>query len=158
MNIEPATIFRLAEIENIVGVKEASGNISQMAAILDGVPEGFIVLSGDDGITLPLMAIGGRGLISVSSNEIPAEMTQIVKLALANDFAAARKIHGKYFRLMEANFVETNPGPVKAALGLMGLLDPVFRLPLVAPKPENLAKIRSALEAVGLVQGAYAAN
>ena len=158
VNIEPATIFRLAETENIVGVKEASGNISQMAAILDGVPERFMVLSGDDGITLPLMAIGGRGLISVSSNEIPAEMTQIVKLALANDFAGARKIHRKYFRLMEANFVETNPGPVKAALGLMGLLDPVFRLPLVAPKPENLAKIRSALEAVGLVQGAYAAN
>jgi 4-hydroxy-tetrahydrodipicolinate synthase len=158
VNIEPATIYRLAEIENIVGVKEASGNISQMAAILDGVPEGFDVLSGDDGITLPLMALGGRGLISVTSNEIPAEMTQIVKLALANDFAGARKIHGKYFRLMEANFVETNPGPVKAALGLMGLLDPVFRLPLVAPKPENLAKIRSALEGVGLVQGAYAAN
>ena len=123
-----------------------------MAAMLADVPEDFIVLSGDDGITLPLMALGGRGLISVASNEIPAEMTQIVKLALANDFAAARKIHQRYFRLMETNFVETNPGPVKAALALMGLLDPVFRLPLVPPKPENLAKIRSALEAVGLVQ------
>src|SRR4029077_7275776 len=150
VNIEPATIFRLAEIENIAGVKEASGNISQMAAILDAGPERFMGLAREHGITLPLMAIGGRGLISVSSNEIPAEMTQIVKLALANDFAAAQKIHKKYFRLMETNFVETNPGPVKAALGLMGLLDPVFRLPLVAPKPENLAKIRSALEAVGL--------
>ena len=95
MNIEPATIFRLAEIENIVGVKEASGNISQMAAILDGVPEGFIVVSGDDAITLPLMALGGRGLISVASNEIPAEMTQIVKLALANGLSPLR---GKFIR------------------------------------------------------------
>jgi len=158
VNIEPATIARLAKIENIVGVKEASGNISQMAVILDLVPESFLVLSGDDAITLPLMALGGRGLVSVSSNEIPAEMTRIVKLALANDFAAARLIHRRYARLLEINFIETNPGPVKAALALMGLLEPVFRLPLVAPKPENLAKIRSALEAVGLVQQVYAAR
>jgi 4-hydroxy-tetrahydrodipicolinate synthase len=158
VNIEPATIKRLAEIDNIMAVKEASGNISQMAVILDIVPAAFSVLSGDDGITLPLMALGGRGLISVASNEIPAEMTRMVQAALANDFAAAREIHQRYFRLMEANFVETNPGPVKAALALMGLLEPVFRLPLVAPKAESLAKIRSALEAVGLVQGAYAAR
>jgi 4-hydroxy-tetrahydrodipicolinate synthase len=158
VNIEPATIRRLAEIDNIVGVKEASGNIAQMAVVLDIVPDDFVVLSGDDGITIPLMSLGGRGLISVASNEIPAEMTRIVQLCLANDFAAAREIHNKYFRLMEANFVETNPGPVKAALGLMGLLDPNFRLPLVAPKPENLEKIRGALEAVGLVQKVYAAR
>ncbi|HEX4074617.1 MAG TPA: 4-hydroxy-tetrahydrodipicolinate synthase [Candidatus Acidoferrales bacterium] len=158
VNIEPATIRRLAEIDNIVGVKEASGNIAQMAVVLDIVPDDFVVLSGDDGITIPLMSLGGRGLISVASNEIPAEMTRIVQLCLANDFAAAREIHNKYFRLMEANFVETNPGPVKAALGLMGLLDPNFRLPLVAPKPENLEKIRVALEAVGLVQKVYAAR
>lgn len=158
VNIEPATIKRLAEIENIAGVKEASGNISQMAVILDSVPEKFAVLSGDDGITLPLLAIGGRGLISVASNEIPAEMTRIVKLALSNDFAAAREIHRRYFRLMEVNFVETNPGPVKAAMALMGLLEPVFRLPLVPPKPENLAKIRSVLESLGLVQAVYAAH
>jgi 4-hydroxy-tetrahydrodipicolinate synthase len=158
VNIEPATIARLAEIENIVGVKEASGNIAQMAVVLDSVPDNFVVLSGDDGITIPLMSLGGRGVVSVASNEIPAEMTRIAQLCLAGDFAAAREIHRKYFRLMEANFVETNPGPVKAALGLMGLLDPVFRLPLVAPKPENLAKIRGALEAVGLVQKVYAAR
>jgi len=156
VNIEPATIKRLAEIDNIVAVKEASGNIGQMATILDMVPDGFSVLSGDDGITLPLMALGGRGLISVASNEIPGEMTRIVQLALANDFGVAREVHRRYFRLMEANFVETNPGPVKAAMALMGLLEPVFRLPLVAPKPESLSKIRGALEAVGLVQGAYA--
>ncbi len=156
VNIEPTTIKRLAEIENIIAVKEASGNIGQQAAILDVVPDTFSVLSGDDGITLPLMAIGGRGLISVASNEIPAEMAHMVQFALANDFAAARKIHQRYFRLMETNFVETNPGPVKAAMALMGLLEPVFRLPMVAPKPESMAKIRGALEAVGLAQGAYA--
>jgi 4-hydroxy-tetrahydrodipicolinate synthase len=139
-------------------VKEASGNIAQMAVVLDIVPDDFVVLSGDDGITIPLMSLGGRGVISVASNEIPSEMKRIAHLCLAGDFVAAREIHRKYFRLMEANFVETNPGPVKAALGLMGLLDPVFRLPLVAPKPENLEKIRGALEAVGLVQKVYAAR
>jgi 4-hydroxy-tetrahydrodipicolinate synthase len=158
VNIEPATMRRLAEIDNIAGVKEASGNISQMAVVLDSVPDDFVVLSGDDGITIPLMSLGGRGLISVASNEIPAEMTRITQLCLAGDFTAAREIHRKYFRLMEANFVETNPGPVKAAMGLMGLLDPHFRLPMVPPKPENLEKIRGALEAVGLVQKVYAAR
>ncbi|MGA8870440.1 MAG: 4-hydroxy-tetrahydrodipicolinate synthase [Candidatus Acidiferrales bacterium] len=158
VNIEPATMRRLAEIDNIVGVKEASGNISQMAVVLDIVPDDFVVLSGDDGITIPLMSLGGRGLISVSSNEIPAEMTRITQLCLAGDFVGAREIHRKYFRLLEANFIETNPGPVKAAMGLMGLLDPHYRLPMVAPKAENLEKIRGALEAVGLVQKVYAAR
>lgn len=158
VNIEPATIKRLAEIDNIIGVKEASGNISQMAALLDIVPEKFIVLSGDDGITLPLMALGGRGLISVASNEIPGEMTRLVDLALANDFAGARAIQRRYFRLMDANFVETNPTPVKAAMSLMGLCEAVCRLPLVSVKTENLAKIRSVLESLGLVQQVYAAR
>jgi 4-hydroxy-tetrahydrodipicolinate synthase len=156
VNIEPATIKRLAEIDNIVGVKEASGNISQMAALLETVPGTFAVLSGDDGITMPLMSIGGRGLISVVSNEIPAEMTRLVQLCLANDFAAAREIHRRYFRLMEVNFVETNPIPVKAGMALMGLLEPAWRLPLVPPKAENLAKIRGVLESLGMVQQVYA--
>jgi 4-hydroxy-tetrahydrodipicolinate synthase len=158
VNIEPATIARLAEIENIVGVKEASGNISQMAQVLALVPPRFLVLSGDDGITIPLMSLGGKGLISVVSNEVPAEMTRLTQLCLAGDFFGALEIHNKYFRLIEANFVETNPGPAKAAMALMGLLEPVFRLPIVAPKPESLAKIRSALEAVGLIQQVYAAR
>jgi len=158
VNIETSTLTRLAEIDNIIGVKEASGNISQMAVVLDSVPSKFLVLSGDDAITLPLLALGGKGLISVSSNEIPAEMTRMVELALENDFSAAREVHRRYFRLLEVNFIETNPGPVKAALAFMGLLEPVFRLPLVAPKPENMAKIRSALESVGLVQQVYAAR
>jgi len=158
VNIEPATLKRLAEIDNIIGVKEASGNISQMAVILDNVPENFLVLSGDDGITLSLLALGGRGLISVVSNEIPAEMTRLVQLALANDFAAARELQRRYFGLMEVNFVETNPAPVKAGMALMGLCEPVCRLPLVQVKPDNLAKIRFVLESVGLVQQVYAAR
>jgi len=158
VNIETPTVARLAEIDNIVGVKEASGNISQMAAVLAAVPPRFLVLSGDDAITIPLMSLGGKGLISVVSNEIPAEMTRLTQLCLAGDFVAALEIHKKYFQLIEANFVETNPGPAKAAMALMGLLEPVFRLPIVAPKPENLAKIRSALEAVGLIQQVYAAR
>jgi 4-hydroxy-tetrahydrodipicolinate synthase len=159
VNIEPTTLGRLAKIENIVGVKEASGNISQMATILASVPKDFVVLSGDDGITLPLMALGGRGAISVASNEIPAEMTRIAKLANANDFAAARELHDHWFPLMDVNFIETNPIPVKSALALMGLCEPVFRLPLVPPKPENLAKIRGVLESTGLLtQKIYAAS
>jgi 4-hydroxy-tetrahydrodipicolinate synthase len=159
VNIEPATLVRLAQVGNIVGVKEASGNISQMATILAAVPKDFAVLSGDDGITLPLMALGGRGMISVASNEIPAEMTRIAKLANANDFAAARELHNRWFPLMEVNFIETNPIPVKSALALMGLCEPVFRLPLVPPKSENLAKIRNVLESTGLLtQKIYAAS
>ena len=158
VNIEPATVKRLSEIDNIIGVKEASGNISQMAAVLDIVPQNFIVLSGDDGITLALMALGGRGLISVVANEIPGEMTRLVQLALANDFAAAREIQRRYFRLMEINFVETNPTPVKVGMALMGLCEPVCRLPLVQVKSENQTKIRSVLESLGLVQQVYAAR
>ena len=156
VNVEPATIARLAHVENIAGIKEASGNIGQMAAIVHAVSDRLIVLSGDDAITLPLVALGGQGVISVAANEIPAEMMQLTQLCLSNDFPAARKLQKRYLPLMEINFVESNPMPVKAAMALMGLLEPVWRLPLVAPKPENLAKIRSALESVGLVQQAYA--
>jgi 4-hydroxy-tetrahydrodipicolinate synthase len=151
VNIEPATVKRLASIENIVGIKEASGNVSQMAAILNAVPDDFIVLSGDDAITLPLIALGGRGVISVVSNEIPAEMSQLTRLALNGDYPGAREIHRRYHPLMEINFVESNPIPVKAALAEMGLLDPVWRLPLVPPRAENQARIRAVLESLGLV-------
>jgi 4-hydroxy-tetrahydrodipicolinate synthase len=159
VNVEPSTLVRLAQIDNIVGVKEATGNISGMAVVCASVPKGFSVLSGDDAITLPLMALGGSGVISVAGNEIPAEMTQITKLANANDFAAARALHDRWFALMEINFVETNPIPVKSALALMGLCEPTFRLPMVPPKAENLAKIRSVLESAGLLnQKIYAAR
>jgi 4-hydroxy-tetrahydrodipicolinate synthase len=157
VNIEPATVQRLARVENIVGIKEASGNIGQMATILNGVPEDFIVLSGDDAIALPLIALGGRGVISVASNEIPAHMTKLVHLALGGDFAGAREIHRRFHPLMEINFVESNPIPMKAAMAEMGLLEAVWRLPLVAPKAENLAKIRAVLESVHLIERAHAA-
>jgi len=151
VNIEPATLARLSRIPNIVGVKEASGNITQMANVIQQVPDTFAVLSGDDAITLPLAALGGRGIISVASNEIPAEMTELARLCLKGDFAGARAVQRKYLALMEINFIESNPIPVKAAMGLMGLLDPVFRLPMCPPKPENLAKIEKVLEPLGLL-------
>jgi len=151
VNVEPATLARLAEIENIVGVKEASGNIGQMANVLHEVPDNFIVLSGDDSITIPLIALGGRGVISVVSNEIPAEMTQLAQCCLHGDFAGARAIQSRFLPLMNVNFVESNPIPVKAAMGLMGLLDLVYRLPMCPPAPANLAKIEKVLQSVGRV-------
>ena len=152
VNVEPATLKRLSEFKNIVGVKEASGNISQMSAVLSQVPEGFDVLSGDDAITLPLIALGGRGVISVVSNEIPAEMTQLARLANAGDFAAARALHRKFLPLMDINFVESNPMPVKAAMAAMGLLKPVYRLPMVPPQPASIRKIEDVLASLNLLQ------
>ncbi|MGA2325454.1 MAG: 4-hydroxy-tetrahydrodipicolinate synthase [Bryobacteraceae bacterium] len=157
INVEPATFKRLAEIDNIVAVKEASGNIAQISSIVAQTPERFHVLSGDDALALPVIAVGGRGLISTAGNEIPSEMARLVRLCLANDFPAARELQKKYLPLMEINFVESNPIPVKAAMGLMGLLDPVWRLPMVPPKPENLVRIQKVLESLGLVH-AHAAS
>ena len=151
VNVEPGTLARLAKLGNIVAVKEASGNIGQMATILNEVPSDFIVLSGDDAITIPLAALGGRGIISVASNEIPAEMTQIAQCCLRGDFTAARAIQAKFLPLMNINFVESNPIPVKAAMALMGLLEPAWRLPMVPPSPANLARIEKVLESVGLL-------
>jgi 4-hydroxy-tetrahydrodipicolinate synthase len=158
VNIDPATVRKLSEIENIIGVKEASGNISQMTQVIQQVPEDFLVLSGDDALTLPLAAMGGRGIISVASNEIPAEMTRLAQLCLAGNFAEARSLQRKWMPLLEVNFIETNPQPVKAAMAEMGLLEPVFRLPLVPPRVENLAKIRTVLESLALLERAHVAN
>jgi 4-hydroxy-tetrahydrodipicolinate synthase len=158
VNIEPSTVHRLSQIKNIVGIKEASGNIGQMATILNCVPEEFLVISGDDAITLPLIALGGRGVISVASNEIPTEMTNLTKLALAGDFEGARTLHRRFHALMEINFIESNPIPVKAALAEMGLLEPIWRLPLVPPKPENRARIRAVLESLNLIERIHAAS
>jgi 4-hydroxy-tetrahydrodipicolinate synthase len=157
VNVEPATVRRLSAIENIVGIKEASGNISQMAAILNAVSDDFIVLSGDDAVTLPIISLGGRGVISVVSNEIPADMAHLTRLALDGDFQAARQIHRRVHPLMEVNFIESNPIPVKAAMAQMGLLEPVWRLPLVPPKAENEARIRGVLESLELVERVHAA-
>jgi 4-hydroxy-tetrahydrodipicolinate synthase len=151
VNVEPATLARLAAIENIVGVKEASGNIAQIAAVIHQVPAEFAVLSGDDSIALPVIALGGRGVVSVASNEIPGEMTALARASLDGDFERARQLQRKYLALMEINFVESNPIPVKAAMGLMGLLEPVYRLPMTPPKPENLARIEKVLIDAGLL-------
>ena len=154
VNIETPTLERLAAIPNIVGVKEASGNMAQMCDICRAVPPDFIVLSGDDVMTLPLMAVGGHGVISVASNEVPGEVAQMVEAAERNDFVAARAIHARLVRLMQVNFVEANPIPVKAALAAMGLIEEVYRLPIVPPKPESKQKIVSVLKDLGVLKGA----
>lgn len=156
VNVEVATLARLAQIPNIVGVKEASGNVTQMCEICRALPHDFIVLSGDDALTLPLMAVGGRGIISVASNEIPFEMAQMVEAAERGDFAAARGIHARILPLMLGNFIESNPIPVKAAMAAMGLLDEHYRLPMCAPKPESRQKIADVLKELGLLKAAVA--
>lgn len=153
VNVEPATVVRLAELPNIIGLKEASGNISQMASILARVPETFSVLAGDDAVALPLIALGGKGIISVISNEIPREFSQLVHAALAGDFEGARRLQRKYQALMEINFVEPSPGPVKFAMSRMGLLEPVLRLPMLLPQPASQQKIEAILESAGLLAG-----
>jgi 4-hydroxy-tetrahydrodipicolinate synthase len=153
VNVEPATLKRLSEIEYIAGVKEASGNIGQMAQVVHQVPSTFAVLCGDDAISIPLIALGGHGVVSVVSNEIPREFTELIQRALRNDFSGARELQRKYLPLMEVNFVESNPIPVKQAMALMGLLEAVWRLPLCPPHPANLTKIEKVLEPLGLLAG-----
>jgi 4-hydroxy-tetrahydrodipicolinate synthase len=150
-NVDPATLKRLAEIDNIAGVKEASGDLAQIASILAHLPETFTVLSGDDSLALPIIALGGKGLISVVSNEIPAEMTELIRLCLQDHFEPARRLQRRFLPLMEVNFIESSPIPVKAAMAAMGLIEPVWRLPLCAPRPENEEKMRGVLECLGLV-------
>jgi len=154
VNVEVATLVRLAAIPNIVGVKEASGNVTQMCEICRAVPDDFLVLSGDDALTLPLMAVGGRGIVSVASNEIPREMADMVEAAERNDFAAARAIHARILPLMQINFVEANPIPVKAAMAAMGLLEEAYRLPMVPPKAESREKILKVLKELRLLKAA----
>jgi 4-hydroxy-tetrahydrodipicolinate synthase len=151
-NIEPATLVRLSSIPNVVGVKEASGNMTQMCEVCHAVPSDFLVLSGDDTVTLPLMAVGGRGVISVVSNEIPADMSQMVEAAERGDYTAARAIHMRIMPLMQINFVESSPGPLKAAMAAMGLLEEVYRLPLVSPKRESKERINNVLKDLGLLK------
>ena len=153
LNVDPNTLARLAQLERVVAVKEASGNISQMSQIFQVVPHDFAVLSGDDAITLPLMALGGLGVISVVSNEVPYAMSRLASLCLEGDYPAAQQMHRRLHALMEINFVESNPGPVKAALAMMGLIEPAYRLPVVPPRPESLKKIEAALSDLGLIPG-----
>ena len=156
VNVEVATLSRLTQIPNIVGVKEASGNVTQMCEICRAVPDSFLVLCGDDALTLPLMAIGGRGIISVAANEIPGDMVSMVEAAERGDFTAARAIHTRILPLMLGNFLEANPIPVKAAMAAMGLIDEHYRLPMCPPKAETRQKLVEILKELGLLKAAFA--
>jgi 4-hydroxy-tetrahydrodipicolinate synthase len=150
VNIDVATLLRLTAIPNIIGIKEASGNMQQICEICRAVPQEFLVLSGDDAMALPVMAVGGRGVISVASNEIPGDVAHMIEAAEGGDFGAARAIHHRIMPLMMANFVEGNPVPVKAAMAAMGLIEETYRLPLVGPRPEAREKIARTLQDLGL--------
>lgn len=150
-NIEPSTVARLSKIPNIIGIKEASGSIVQQMEVLAAVESGFRVLSGDDAFTFPLMVLGGVGIISVISNEIPGEMAKLAHLLLEGKLEEARKLHFSLLPLMQVNFIETNPIPVKAALAMMGMIEEVYRLPMVPMRPENRAKLEKVLSAQGLL-------
>jgi 4-hydroxy-tetrahydrodipicolinate synthase len=150
-NIEPSTLARLAEIPNIIGVKEASGNITQIAEVCNAVPEHFLVFSGDDSITLPIIALGGVGIISVASNEIPREMAEMTRAALNNDWPTARRIHRRYLALMQANFIESNPLPVKAVLAMMGKIEEVYRLPLLPMRRDTRSRLQKIATEAGVI-------
>jgi 4-hydroxy-tetrahydrodipicolinate synthase len=152
VNIEVATLVRLAELKNIIAVKEASGSITQIAEVCASVPQGFAVLSGDDAITLPVISLGGVGIVSVASNEIPREMAEMTRAALANDWEKARGIQKKFLPLMQANFLESNPGPAKAVLAMMGRVEENYRLPMVPVKKETKAKLEKIASEVGLLK------
>ena len=150
-NILPDTVLRLAEHPNIHGIKEASGNLGQVMAILGGRPAGFSVLSGEDDLTLAMICLGGDGVVSVVSNEVPGPMSDMVRAALAGDLEAARSEHFRLLDLMNANFIESNPIPAKAAMAMMGLLEENYRLPLVAMDPANREKLRQVLLNLDLI-------
>ena len=156
-NLEPATLARLAEVPHIAGVKEASGNIAQIAEVCNSVPESFLVFSGDDSITLPVISLGGVGIISVASNEIPHEMAEMTRAALHDDWVTARRIHRKYLPLMQANFIESNPLPVKAVLAMMGKLEEVYRLPLSPMRRDTRSKLQKIAADAGLISKAETA-
>lgn len=155
-NLLPATVLRLAALEWIVGIKEASGSIAQMTEIAIGMPEGFRLLSGDDGMVLPLIALGGCGVISVVSNIAPREMAEFTQLCLAGRFDAARALQGRLFELTRACFLESNPIPVKAALAMMGRIDESYRLPLVPLGRDRRREVEEILRREGLLAPAAA--
>jgi 4-hydroxy-tetrahydrodipicolinate synthase len=156
-NLEAGTVARLAEIPNIAGVKEASGNLAQIAEVCSAAREDFSVLSGDDAMTLPVIALGGVGLISVASNEIPREMAEMTRAALNNDWNGARQIFRKFLPLMQANFIESSPMPVKAVLAMMGRVEEAYRLPMVPVRRDTRSKLQKIAADAGLIAKAAAA-
>jgi 4-hydroxy-tetrahydrodipicolinate synthase len=150
-NIAADTVLRLAEVPNIVAIKEASGNFSQIMQILRGRPKGFLLLSGDDAICLPLIALGADGGISVVANEAPGQFSRMIRFALDGQFKESRELHYRLLSLMELNFIESNPIPVKAALAMMGRIQEEYRLPLLKMTEPNRAKLRSVLLDLGLL-------
>jgi 4-hydroxy-tetrahydrodipicolinate synthase len=157
-NIEPATVARLAEIPSIVALKEASGNLTQIAEVCSNTPPEFSVLSGDDALTLPVIAVGGVGLISVASNEIPREMAEMTRAALNGDWTTARQILRRYLPLMQANFIESSPMPVKAVLAMMGRIEEAYRLPMVPMRRDTRSKLQKIASEAGLIAKAAAAS
>lgn len=157
-NLEPATVLRLSEEKNIIGIKESSGNIAQITELVNLLPRSFAVFSGDDYMALPVIALGGCGLISVASNEIPGQMAAMVGAAIENDWATARRINRHYARLMAANFSEPSPAPVKRVLSLMGKIDDTLRLPMVPVSPTTHRVLERMAGELGLLMGAPAAG
>ena len=152
VNVEPETFAKLAEIKNIIGVKEASGNLEQMARIRNICPKNFLLISGDDALTLPVMAIGGVGVISVVANIIPGDVAALCRAFDSSDLKKAEMLYYKMLNLVKAMFIETNPIPVKTAMGMMKLIDPEMRLPLCEMLPENREKLSKALKEYGLIK------
>ena len=154
VNMSVETTLRLSEIPNIVAIKEAAMNVEHWSTIVSSAREGFLLLSGDDPLTVAAMAVGGRGVVSVASNEAPAEMAQIVELCEKGDFAAARKLHHWLLPLIQVNFIETNPIPCKAAMAAMGLIEESYRLPMVPPSPAAREKVMRVLQQLKLLGAA----
>ena len=157
-NLEPATVLRLAELKNVIGIKESSGNITQVTELLTSAPRPFKVFAGDDGLALPILALGGAGLISVASNVIPGQMARMVKAALENDWAGARRINRQFFRLMQAHFWEASPAPVKAVLHMLGRGEEVLRLPMVPVSDETRRRLEQMVSELGMLVGVPAAG
>lgn len=155
-NLEPATVLRLAEIANIVGVKESSGNIAQITEIVTTVPAGFKVLAGDDSMALPVLALGGAGVVSVASNVIPEEMSAMVRAGLEGDWERARQINRRYFRLMQAHFWEASPAPVKAVMKMIGRGEELLRLPMVPVTDATRRKLEALVSELGLMSAVRA--
>ena len=152
-NLEPATVLRLAELPNVIGIKESSGNLAQITELLTTAPRSFKVFAGDDGMALPVLALGGSGLVSVASNALPGQMARMVQAALDNDWAGARRINRHFFRLMQAHFWEPSPAPIKAVLSMLGRCEDVLRLPMVPVSPAIRRRLETIVGELGMLVG-----